>query len=246
MVVLAAALAFVVLTAPDISRTQQMIEDNEARIAQQSQDSPGATGASSPSTAAGGGSDTQKDSAGESKDRRKDFTMPTGQEMVIFGDSMVVGAVPALEYYFPGVRIDAKSNRQWRDGLSAVTAADDSLRRAVVLAFGTNAGTDPETVEKILAEIGEKRMVVLVNLHADRLSRISEDNDALESIADEHANVAIADWDSAVQAEDLQSDGIHPSLGGAHTYAATIRQAFADLSEQHTGDEVTLKDLPRP
>ncbi|WEV78458.1 acyltransferase family protein [Janibacter cremeus] len=246
VVLLAAALAFVVLTAPEISRTQQMIEDNQARIAQQTKDSPATAGASTPASAASGGADTQEDSPSDSKERRKDFTMPTGQEMVIFGDSMVVGAVPALEYYFPGVRIDAKSNRQWADGLSAVAAADDSLRRAVVLAFGTNAGTDPETVEEILAEIGEKRMVVLVNLHADRLSRIGGDNAALEEIADEHPNVAIADWDSAVEAEDLQSDGIHPSLGGAHTYAATIRQAFADLSEQHTGKEVTLKDLPRP
>ncbi|WP_277454945.1 acyltransferase family protein [Janibacter sp. DB-40] len=244
VVVLAAALAFVVLTAPDISRTQQMIEDNQARIAQQ-KDSPAAAGASTPSPAANGRADTRKDSPSGSE-RRKDFTMPTGQEIVIFGDSMVVGAVPALEYYFPGVRIDAESNRQWADGLSAVAAADDSLRRAVVLAFGTNAGTDPETVEKILAEIGDKRMVVLVNLHADRLSRIGGDNAALEEIAGEHPNVTIADWDSAVEAEDLQSDGIHPSLGGAHTYAATIRQAFADLSEQHTGKKVTLKDLPRP
>ena len=59
-------------------------------------------------------------------------------------------------------------------------------------------------------------------------------------------NVALADWDAAVAAEDLQADGIHPSLGGAHTYAATIRQAFADLSEKHTGKSVKLKELPAP
>ena len=101
-------------------------------------------------------------------------------------------------------------------------------------------------MEKILAEIGEKRMVVLVNLHADRLSRIDGDNAALEEIASKRPNVAIADWDSSVDAVDLQADGIHPSLGGAHTYAATIRQAFADLSKEHTGTAVTLKELPRP
>ena len=53
-------------------------------------------------------------------------------------------------------------------------------------------------------------------------------------------------WDGAVTGEDLQADGIHPSLGGAHTYAATIRQALADLSEKHTGKPVELKELPRP
>ena len=218
-----ALLTLVIVTAPDTSTTQQAIEDNEARAA-----APRATA----TTAATSGT--------------KSFTMPKGDEIDIFGDSMVVGAVPALEYYFPGVQIDAKSNRQWSAGLDAVDEAGSSLRRAVVLAFGTNAGTDPETVEKVLDEIGEDRMVVIVTLHADRLSRIDEDNAALREIAKERPNVALADWDAAVSAEDLQPDGIHPSLGGAHTYAATIRQAFADLSEKHTGKEVPLKDLPRP
>ena len=44
----------------------------------------------------------------------------------------------------------------------------------------------------------------------------------------------------------LQSDGMHPSLKGAHLYAKTIRQAFADLSARHTGKQVTLKELPLP
>nr|WP_246297256.1 acyltransferase family protein [Janibacter cremeus] len=250
VVAVAAVLAFVVVTAPDISRTQQMIEDNQARIEQQpdgsSDATPAADASASPSQSAGEDDAKEQDGTLGSADRKADFTMPAGDEIQIFGDSMVVGAVPALEYYFPGVRIDAKSNRRWSDGLSAVTAAQDSLRRAVVLAFGTNAGTDPETVEKILDEIGDDRMVVLVNLHADRLSRIDGDNADLAEIADEHPNVTIADWDSAVAAEDLQADGIHPSLGGAHSYAATIRQALADLSEQHTGKAVTLKELPRP
>ena len=89
-------------------------------------------------------------------------------------------------------------------------------------------------------------MVVIINLHADRLSRIDEDNAALEEIAREHPNVAIADWDGAVSAEDLQADGIHPSLSGAHVYSKVIRQAFADLSEKHTGKPVRLKELPMP
>ena len=44
----------------------------------------------------------------------------------------------------------------------------------------------------------------------------------------------------------LQPDGIHPSLKGSHLYAKTVRQAFAELSQAHTGKPVTLKDLPMP
>ncbi len=231
---LTVTLAVVLATAPETSRTQQMIEDNASLIADRSRTpAPGASAAPSASSA-------------DAEQRSADFTMPKGDEIDVFGDSMVVGSVPALEYYFPGIQIDAKSNRRWSDGLAAVEDAEGTLRRGVVLAFGTNAGTDPHTVEKIIERIGSERMVVLVNLHADRLSRIDDDNAALAAIADEHANVIVADWDSAVDAADLQPDGIHPSLGGAHTYAATIRQAFADLSEKHTGQKVPLEDLPRP
>ncbi len=219
----ALVLGIVLVTAPDTTTTQRTIEQNQARAAAPRKTEPAPTFSGTAS-----------------------FTMPTGDEIDVFGDSMVVGSVPALEYYFPGIQIDARSNRRWSDGLAAVESAGPSLRRAVVLAFGTNAGTDPETVEAILNEIGDDRMVVIVNLHADRLSRIDDDNAALKKIAGKHPNVALADWDSAVAATDLQSDGIHPSLGGAHTYAATVRQAFADLTKKHTGKTVTLKELPRP
>ncbi len=221
--VVTAVLALVLVTAPDTTTTQDTIEANEKRAS--------APRATTPAPTFKG---------------TKSFTMPKGEEIDVFGDSMIVGTLDALEYYFPGVQVDAKSNRRWSDGLDAVEGAGDSLRRAVVLGFGTNAGTDVETIEDILDEIGEDRMVVIVNLHADNLSRIDEDNAALQKIADKHPNVALADWDAKATGEDLQSDGIHPSLGGAHTYAATIRQAFADLSEKHTSKKVPLKDLPRP
>ena len=218
-------LAAVLLTAPEKTSTQATLEDNAAQ-------------ASAP----------RETAAVEVAAGNPDFRMPRGKEIDVFGDSMAVGSLHALRYYFPGVQIDAKSNRRWSDGQTQVRSAGDSLRRAVVLAFGTNAGTDEQTVRALIKDIGPDRMVVIVNLHADRLTRITKDNSTLEEIAKDHANVAIADWDAAVSADpdQLQADGIHPSLSGAHVYAKVIRQAFADLSEQHTGKKVTLKELPMP
>ena len=218
-------LAAVLLTAPEKTSTQATLEDNAAQ-------------ASAP----------RETAAVEVAAGNPDFRMPRGQEIDVFGDSMAVGSLHALRYYFPGVQIDAKSNRRWSDGQTQVRSAGDSLRRAVVLAFGTNAGTDEQTVRALIKDIGPDRMVVIVNLHADRLTRITKDNSTLEEIAKDHPNVAIADWDAAVSADpdQLQADGIHPSLSGAHVYAKVIRQAFADLSEQHTGKKVTLKELPMP
>ncbi len=218
-------LAAVLLTAPEKTSTQATLEDNAAQ-------------ASAP----------RETAAVEVAAGNPDFRMPRGEEIDVFGDSMAVGSLHALRYYFPGVQIDAKSNRRWSDGQTQVRSAGDSLRRAVVLAFGTNAGTDEQTVRALIEDIGPERMVVIVNLHADRLTRITKDNSTLEEIAKDHPNVAIADWDAAVSADpdQLQADGIHPSLSGAHVYAKVIRQAFADLSEQHTGKKVTLKELPMP
>jgi hypothetical protein len=42
-----------------------------------------------------------------------DWTMPSGKEIDVFGDSMAVGSIHALRYYLPGIRVDGKSNRQW-------------------------------------------------------------------------------------------------------------------------------------
>jgi hypothetical protein len=173
--------------------------------------------------------------------------MPTGREIDGYGDSMMVGSVYALDYYFPGIRMDAKSNRRWSDGLAAVKARGKDNRRAVVLAFGTNAGVDVEDAEAVITTLGPDRMIVLVNLMGP-FGRIDDDNAKLADLAKKHSNVIVADWAKAVRdhPEQLQSDRIHPSLKGSHLFAKVVRQAFADLSEQHTGKEVALKDLPMP
>ena len=70
----------------------------------------------------------------------------------------------------------------------------------------------------------------------------------LREIVKDMPNVRLAQWDAALAGTSgqLQPDGIHPSLVGSHLYAKTVRQAFAELSQAHTGRPVKLKDLPLP
>ena len=173
--------------------------------------------------------------------------MPTGSEIDAFGDSMLVGASHALRYYLPRIRMDARSNRRWSAAPGRVEARGDSLRRAVVLSFGTNAGTDEKDLERTLDAIGPDRMVVVLTLHGP-FSRIEQDNAALRAVVADRPNVRLADWDAALAGTSgqLQPDGIHPSLKGSHLYAKTVRAAFAELSEARTGTKVALKDLPMP
>jgi len=173
--------------------------------------------------------------------------MPMGEEIDAYGDSMMVGSVPALKYYFPGIRIDAKSNRRWSSGYRAVLASGTDIRRAVVLSFGTNAGVTEADVRATLDRLGSHRMIVLVNVHLNS-TRASSDNAALKRVAADYRNVVVADWSARVRTERtlLQSDGIHPSMTGQHAYAAVVRQTFADLSVARTGIEVRLPVLPIP
>jgi peptidoglycan/LPS O-acetylase OafA/YrhL len=233
------ALVVVLLTAPDRTSTEELLRANEAQLA--------ADAAAEPAAATGTSASTGTTTTTAVSDAPGDWSMPRGREIDAFGDSMLVGSVHAMEYYFPGIRMDARSNRRWSEAPALVRARGDSLRRAVVLAFGTNAGTDTRAIARVLDELGPERMVVVVTLHGP-FTRIESDNAALHRLLDGRDNVALADWDAALSgtSDMLQSDGIHPSLRGAHLYSSTVRAAFAELSERHTGERVRLKDLPMP
>lgn len=264
---LAVLVAVIVWTAPAKSETAAMLEANAALASRGAQaqpstgtPAPGGTAAatspatSGPATTAGSSSGPAATSGASAPAAplpegaaKASFTMPSGPEIDGYGDSMMVGSVHALDYYFPGIRMDAKSNRRWSDGLAAIKSKGEANRRAVVLALGTNAGTDVDDLTAVLDTLGPDRMVVLVNLMGP-FSRIDDDNAKLAQVAEGRANVMIADWAAAVRdhPEQLQSDRIHPSLKGSHLFAKTVRQAFATLSERHTGTKVVLKDLPMP
>ncbi|KGN36723.1 acyltransferase family protein [Knoellia subterranea] len=250
--VLAIALTAVMVTAPSRTRVQELLDANAAAatatIPTAAPSTPTPTGASATKGATPPATSTQPaTTGGKPATGGQSWAMPTGAEIDAYGDSMMVGSLHALRYYFPGIRIDARSNRQWSEGLKVVQARGNGNRRAVVLALGTNAGTDLDRARQVLDALGPQRMVVIVTLHG-RINRIASDNAKLRELVAGRDNVALADWDAALvdTTGQLQSDGMHPSLKGAHLYSKTIRQAFADLSERHTGTKVTLKELPLP
>lgn len=235
-----AACVVVVMTAPTRSDTEQAItettSDTSPVAAAAPEPAPVPTSAPSVPAAPAAGSPGQ------------DWSMPSGDQVDVFGDSLVATTKQAIDYYFPGVRQDAKSNRRWSDGLAAVTARGADTRRAVVLAFGTNAGVTEDTVVGTLDVLGPDRMVVLVNLYNPKSTWIDEANATLARVASTRPNVIVADWNAAIRANLtlLQSDKVHPGLSGAHLFTKTVRAALAELSTRHTGQPVVLKELKAP
>jgi peptidoglycan/LPS O-acetylase OafA/YrhL len=240
--VLVVTTVVVLATAPDMSETARMLAANEAAAEPGGESRPSS---SSPDEVPGASPGTTPTTTPVA--RNASFTMPAGAEIDAYGDSIMVGSLQALRYYFPGIRIDAKSNRRWSDAVTEVTARGAATRRAVVLAFGTNAGVDEDEVNKVLDLLGPNRMVVLVNLMGP-FARIDTDNTTLDLVVRNRPNVIVADWASAVRAhpEQLQSDRVHPTIRGAHLFSKTVRRALADLSKRHTGKPVVLKELPIP
>jgi peptidoglycan/LPS O-acetylase OafA/YrhL len=213
-----------VAVAPERSRTQEQIEAAQAAV-----DASAENAAAVDLTATA------------------DWSMPTGEEISGFGDSIVVTSADGLEYRLPGIMLDAKSIRRWSDGEAAVDArlAEGTVRRAVFLDFGTNAGIEDEAVvHRVMDKLGPQRMVVVVNLYGGS-DWIPEANATLAEIVADYPNAIIADWHGAIseRPELLQSDRIHPGIEGAHLYAQVLESAFAELSERLTGSPVLLPDL---
>ncbi|MEH0108740.1 acyltransferase family protein [Tersicoccus sp. MR15.9] len=259
LVVLFAVLG--VMTAPAKSAVQATIEQNQSLItdtapAPRAPASPGAPGASpgapratasaSPTasvsasaTASAAPVPSAPASSPPPGDGGPGLAYPAGQDIIAIGDSLVVTSADGLKDRFPGLAFDARSNRQWPDGVAAVDArlAAGTMPRAVILHFGTNAGVpDPGVVRQVLDKLGPDRMVVLVNLYGAS-SFVPEANRAYADLVQGRRNVIVADWNRAIagRVDLLQPDQIHPGILGAHLYADTIKQAFHDLAVRTGG-----------
>ncbi|GAA4417467.1 acyltransferase family protein [Georgenia halophila] len=215
MLVILAGVA--IAAAPDRTSTQAQIEATEARLAADAATADVVTEA----------------------DPELDASMPTGEEITAFGDSLVVTSADGLEHHLPGILLDARSNRKWVDAPAVVQDALDqgTVRRAVVLHFGTNAGVDdPDLVRGVLDDLGAGRMIVVLNIYGSS-HWVPGSNAALADIVADYPNAIIGDWNTAAAEHTtlLQADQIHPDIEGAHLYANVVKDAFRSLSERLTG-----------
>ncbi|MEZ7898524.1 MAG: acyltransferase family protein [Flaviflexus sp.] len=180
--------------------------------------------------------DPDSDSDNGSNSGNPDWAMPTGEEITAIGDSLIVTAADGLEVTFPGLNFIAKSNRQWHEAPALVQEGlnNGTIRRAVILDFGTNAGIpDPQVVRDVIDMLGPDRMIVIVTIYGQS-TFIDGSNDIIREIASEYPNVAVADWHAAVSAEPhmLQADQTHPNIEGMYLFAETVQAAFETLTAQ--------------
>lgn len=201
-----------VISAPSKTQAQLRVEAGQQAIRQaRTASSPG------PKTQAVAGAQTSK------------HTPVTGDDITVVGDSVSLAAAPALQQRFPGILINAEVSRSMRrGGLETIENLDaaGSLRKVVVVALATNGYFGADNLERVVSELGDRR-IVFVTAHVDREWTIPN-NDDLHKLASEHSNVTVAEWDAAISPhpEDLSGDGIHPSVQGGLIYTDAIARAL--------------------
>ena len=159
---------------------------------------------------------------------------PAAEEITAIGDSMVTASKTGLESALPRINFAAQSSQKWSDAPAMIQAAKDdgTLRRAVLLHFGTNAGVqDASELYTAINMLGAERMIMIANLYSPS-TFVDDSNGLIAKVANEYPNVVLMDWHAlaAAQPELLQVDQTHTSIEGANAYGNLVAQTFADFA----------------
>lgn len=146
-----------------------------------------------------------------------------------FGDSVLLGAAPALRSAVRGMSLDAVVGRQAWDTLDDVAAAHRAGKLApiVVIHTGSNGIISPDQLADTLAALTDRAEVILINDHVDR-SWQRPNNKTIAAAGTKFHNVTVVDWDKAASANPkwLGPDGIHVNATGADGYATLVAAAI--------------------
>ena len=152
----------------------------------------------------------------------------TGKDITAVGDSVMLAVSVPLHQAFPGIYVNAVVSRHTFEGLNLLRQlkSTGSLRPVVIVGLGTNGGVSTQQIRQLVAIVGSKRKVVLVNTFVP-LPYEQPTNRVLAAAARTYPNVTLANWYKiiSVRTRLLWPDGIHPMPPGAKIYAAMIKTA---------------------
>lgn len=173
--------------------------------------------------------------------------IPDGTEITAVGDSVMLASAPSLLDEFPGIAVDAEVSRSIWTGPEILDrlAASGELRENVVVALGTNGPVDSGVLGEMSRIVGPERNLILVNAHAPR-DWIPGVNADLESFADRHRRVWVADWNGAIAPHEdlLAGDGIHPGDAGGEVFADCVKDALATIERDRVRAEKQFAQAP--
>ena len=185
----------------------------------------------------------QDQQAADDTDKDDDGFPDGAYDLLMIGDSVSLRAVDAFDGVFPHSHIDAEKGRQFDVGRETFEGyiQQNLAGRIVVFALGTNGLVTDDQIDAIMADAGNKRIVVFVNTRSPQ-PWVGQTNQALANAAKRYKNVRVVDWYgySANRNELFDGDGTHLSTTGVTEYLKLIHDAVKkDLPvhpEDHAND----------
>ena len=149
---------------------------------------------------------------------------PPAPRLTAIGDSVMLGAAPALEAVIGPIGIDAATSRHVKPviGLLSRYANQGLLGDTVILHIGNNGAISKAHFSDIM-EVLADRTVIFVNLRVPRDWQDWNNSVLREGVA-KHANAYLVDWHSASAGKRgiFYPDGYHLNPEGATFYAETV------------------------
>lgn len=154
----------------------------------------------------------------------------SGKGVTVIGDSVMVGAEPALKKLLPGIVVNAQVGRQLNQVSNVVAQlrAQGDLGQRVVIELGTNGPFTADQLTDLLSSLGQVEQIVLVNT---RVPRPWEEavNQTLLQVAATYPHTTLVNWYSASSGHNayFYSDGVHLNPTGIQAYASLIAKAIS-------------------
>ena len=152
--------------------------------------------------------------------------------LVVYGDSVPLGAVPELTGEFASVTNHATEGEQSWDLLPELTADAQAGRldgAVVLLHTGDNGLISESQLRTAMAALHGARRVVVATPHTPRQWE-QPAVAVLRKVVPDYPNARLMDWNAAVadQSSWLWSDGIHLTPSGGQAYAHLVARAAVE------------------
>jgi len=154
--------------------------------------------------------------------------------------AFIVGAGQMLpEFDAAATGLKAGETKEFKLTFPVDYGAKNLAGKIVVFALGTNGLVTDDQIDAIMADAGDKRMVVFVNTRSPQ-PWVGSTNQAIANAATRYKNVRVIDWYgySANRNDLFDGDGTHLSTTGVTEYLNLIHDAVKKDLPVHPEDHV--------